>query len=198
MSFFAKIFGKPAEDSNRLTPFEVGIVLAESLIEGHAPNEVSTAEAEFLESAHVSHEAYVEERFLFNASATAFAIDSILPAGEIQSQVASGFKSWFADNAARSPQGAKVTSAYAKRMPSYVDAARKDGAKEANEIGGLSLNEVDFVFGDSLLERATPDLASDPSTEASCRLLAMALGQAYWLARLEGSMALFRKSKLVG
>jgi hypothetical protein len=193
MSLMSRIFGKPNTESNQLTPFEVGIVLAGSLIEGSTANSVSSEEAELLASATISHQAFVEERFLLNASAAAFAIDSHIAVGEIKSQVSAGFKSWFLGNAARSPQAAKVNSVFEKRMPLYFAAARNDSSQSSAGLPGISLNEVDFVFGDCLLEHAL----IDPSSEGACRVIAMVFGQAFWLSRLEVSIALLRQSKLV-
>ena len=193
MSIFSKIFGKPAVEPPLLSPFEIGIVLAGSLIEGRSPNEIGNSEADLVRSAGVPRQAYIEERFLLNAAAAAFAALTFLPDGAAKNDVASGFKSWFADNAAKSRQAAELTAAYARRTPAYVGAARKDAARPPAEHGDLIIREIDFVFGDSLLERST----LGPSAESSCRMLAMAIGQAYWSAQLQGSVELFRRAKLI-
>ena len=190
MSIFSKIFGSSASPS--LTRYEVGLVLAGSLIEGGDPNGLSSAESEFLQVAGISHGAYVQERFVLRASAASVSMVELLPTEAIRHEVGRGFLKWFADNAARSDQNALVAVLFKKRLPAYLVAAQQDRSKTP-EPESLHFSQVSGRFAAHLLERCE----SAGVAEALCELFAVAATPVYWSAQRAATEALFRRVELI-
>lgn len=188
---------RPVETKNlpsRLpTAFQIGQILASSLIEGADPDEIDHRELALLEGAGVSSKIYVQERFVFRAATAAISIRALIGDEQVCEKVTAGFYDWFITNSLRSERAATTTTLLKKRLPSYAAAAQKELAKPENDSRALSFNEVAFVFGECLSEQ-------DPGNQSfgtACTSLAIVLAPIYWHSQLDGASQLFQRAGLV-
>lgn len=175
------------------TAFQVGQILAGSLIEGADPDEIDHRELALLQNAGVSSEVYIQERFVLRAAIAAISIRAFISNEQIIGKVTAGFYDWFITNSQRSERAATTTALLKKRLPNYAAAAQKEMAKPDSDVSALSFNEVAFVFGDCLSEHnpANQDFG------AACSSIAIALAPIYWQSQLDGAWQLFQRAGLV-
>lgn len=193
MSILSRIFGGTTPGTPDLpSPREIGLILACSLIEGGDPNDLSPAEAKFLDAENIPRVGYVQERFLLRACAANASILTSIPAGPIRRQVEEGYMQWFADNAQRSQLNAVMLALYVKRLPAYLTAAEKD-AQSQDEADALNFSAVGGVFADALVQRSE----AAGQTRGQCDFFADLIARALWSGQIEGAKALFRRGRLI-
>ncbi len=184
---------EPVKPNNTLpSPYEVGIILAISLVEGRSPDDIAANELVLVEEAGVSRPDYVVERFLLFASAAAHAAGAYLQPHQ-RKDVAAGFMSWFEQNASSSKVFANTYQLFKERLPTYIEAGCRDLQQFPTEPNQVWFSQVSYTFGDALVSKST----KGSTGEFNCRLLSMALCDAYWSAQVDGSVMLFKRAGLI-
>lgn len=173
-------------------PYDVGLILAMSLIEGVPPETITDErERQLVTDAGVSDSVYVKERFVLRCAAASHAVNTHLRY-PIREHVLAGFLSWFSKNAAASTQFTEIYESYRRRAPVYHEAAAKDVANASDDPDKLVFSEIDYAFQFHLQQHPSASIS-----RSACQVLAMTLARAYWQGQMEGSVALFQRAALL-
>lgn len=191
MSLFNRIFGSSNLDESH-PAFQVGQIIAASLIEGNDPEYVSPSEAQLLVAASVSTDTYVKERFLLRACANEVVAQTRLLKQSDCKLVCGGIHHWLAFQAKRSDQFRVVYDTYKRRLPRYLAAAQKESARGVADPSEFHISEVWFTFAEALTDASS----GDETFRNGCASIAMVFAPVYWDTQFEVSIALYRQAGL--